>query len=93
MSLRKGFATALQFARKQKGLTQEDFSDVSSRTYLSSLERAMKSPTLDKVEQLSDVMGIHPATLVMMAAMKAERKNLDQLVAQISREINGLNHP
>ncbi len=91
MSLRKGFAAALQFARKHKGLTQEDFSDVSSRTYLSSLERTIKSPTLDKVEQLSAVIGIHPATLVMMAAMRAERKTLDQLVAQINREINSFN--
>jgi transcriptional regulator with XRE-family HTH domain len=91
MTLRKGFAAALQFARKQKGLVQEDFSDVSSRTYLSSLERAMKSPTLDKVEQICNVIGIHPMTLMMLAMMKAERKSLDQLTAQINREINSLN--
>lgn len=90
MTLRNGFAVALQYARKQKGLVQEDFSDVSSRTYLSSLERAMKSPTIDKVEQIAEVIGIHPATMIVIATMKAERKSLDQVIAQITREINAL---
>lgn len=90
MSLRNGFAAALQLARKTKGLTQEDFSDVSSRTYLSSLERGIKSPTLEKVEQIASVIDVHPATLVVMATMHAERKSFDQVVAQINHEIAAL---
>ena len=39
MNLKQGFARALKQARKQKGLSQESFSDVSSRTYVSTLER------------------------------------------------------
>lgn len=90
MSLRKGFAAALQFARKSRGLTQEDFSDVSSRTYLSSLERAIKSPTLDKVEALARVLGVHPATLVVLASMHADRKDWHQLAERIGKEIDRL---
>lgn len=90
MSLRKGFATALQHARKSKGLTQEDFSDVSSRTYLSSLERSIKSPTLDKIEEIAFVIGIHPATLVVLATMQSEHKNYDQVAEIIKREIDTL---
>jgi hypothetical protein len=42
------FWVALKSPRKSKVLTQEDFSAVSSRTYLSTLERALKSSTLEK---------------------------------------------
>ena len=41
MKLSKGFPQALKKARKAKGLSQEDFSDVSSRTYVSTLERGL----------------------------------------------------
>lgn len=44
MELRKRFGMGLQAARKRLSLTQEDFLPVSSRTYLSSLERELKSP-------------------------------------------------
>lgn len=90
MTLRQGLAAALKFARNSRGLAQEDFSDVSSRTYLSSLERAIKSPTLDKVEQIASVLELHPETLVVMAAMHAERKNFDQLVSRMRQEIGAL---
>ena len=47
---------ALRHIRKARGLSQEAFSDVSSRTYLSSLERGLKSPTLNKLEDLCEVL-------------------------------------
>lgn len=58
---------ALRRIRKARGLSQEAFSDVSSRTYLSSLERGLKSPTLKKVEELCDVLNVHPLTLLTLA--------------------------
>lgn len=50
--------------RKARGLSQEDFSDVSSRTYMSTLERDLKSPTLNKLVELCEVMEVHPLTLL-----------------------------
>jgi len=70
MSVNKKFGAALRLVRKQRGLTQEDFSDVSSRTYLSSLERGLKSPTLEKIEQLAAVLQIHPASLVALVYLR-----------------------
>ena len=90
MSVRKGFASALRQIRNSKNLTQEDFSQVSSRTYLSSLERAMKSPTLDKVEELASVMEVHPATLLMLAYCHSEKSELDALFSQVSLEMKKL---
>jgi transcriptional regulator with XRE-family HTH domain len=60
-------AKALKTVRKARGLSQEAFSDVSSRTYMSTLERDLKSPTLHKLAELCEVMEIHPLTLLTLA--------------------------
>ena len=64
-----GIGKAIWIVRKARGLTQEDFSDISSRTYLSSLERNLKSPTLDKLAQLAVVLQVHPVTLVALSTL------------------------
>lgn len=61
------FGSALQAARALTDVTQEDFGEVSSRTYVSTLERGLKSPTLSKVDDLSSVLGIHPLTLLTLS--------------------------
>lgn len=86
MKLREGFAAALRETRKQQELTQEDFSDVSSRTYLSTLERGMKSPTLDKLEEIASVIGVHPVTLLTMAYCKIERVDAETFCKKILSE-------
>jgi hypothetical protein len=48
-------------------LSQEAFSDVSSRTYMSTLERDLKSPTIHKLAELCEVMEVHPLTLLTLA--------------------------
>ncbi len=72
MNNRQALALALRKMRKARKLTQEDFGVVSSRTYLSSLERGLKSPTLEKLEAIADVMGVHPATLILVTYAIAE---------------------
>jgi transcriptional regulator with XRE-family HTH domain len=61
--------TALQQLREITNVTQEDFGVVSSRTYVSTVERGLKSPTLGKIEQLAGVLGVHPLTLLTVAYM------------------------
>jgi transcriptional regulator with XRE-family HTH domain len=76
--------------RKARGLSQEAFSDVSSRTYLSSLERDLKSPTLNKVNELSDVLGVHPLTLLSLAYGGEKSEDLIALLTQVQRELQDL---
>lgn len=90
MSLQNRFGNALQWARKSRGLTQEDFSMVSSRTYLSSLERGLKSPTMAKVEQLASVLEIHPLSLLALAYIPRKTNEVDALFAQITADIRSL---
>lgn len=73
--------------RKARGLSQEAFSDVSSRTYMSSLERDQKNPTMHKLTELCEVMEVHPLTLLTLAYAGRDPLNADQLLAQIQREL------
>ncbi len=87
MTPKNSFPAALKTVRKARGLSQEAFSDVSSRTYLSALERGLKSPTLNKVAALCDVMDVHPLTLLTLSYAGAG-KQLDQLFARVQRELD-----
>lgn len=90
MSIRKGLAKAFATARKQRGLAQEDFSDVSSRTYVSSIERGIKSPTVEKLEQLASVIDVRVATLIVLATSLAEGVTPNKLLECIHAEIEKL---
>ena len=67
MAAKHTLSEALKTIRKARGLSQEAFSDVSSRTYMSTLERDLKSPTLSKLAELCEVMEVHPLTLETVA--------------------------
>jgi len=85
-----GLAAALKTIRKARGLSQEAFSDVSSRTYLSTLERDLKSPTLSKLIELCEVMEVHPLTLLTLAYAGVSTHKADQLLAQVRRELEAV---
>lgn len=85
---------ALRRIRKARGLSQEAFSDVSSRTYLSSLERGLKSPTLNKIEDVCAVLDVHPLTLLVLAYAGSDPKNVHELMDRIAREVSSFpEHP
>lgn len=91
MNLRQSLATAIRTVRKHKGLTQEDFGVVSSRTYMSSLERGLKSPTVDKLEEIAGVLNVHPATILLMAyAIQAQPLDREGLINEIARMTQSL---
>jgi transcriptional regulator with XRE-family HTH domain len=64
MEGKQAFGEALRRARKRRKISQEEFSETSSRTYLSTLERGLKSPTLEKIEAISSVLELHPLALL-----------------------------
>ena len=87
MTTKLRLAAALKTVRKARGLSQEAFSDVSSRTYLSTLERDLKSPTLKKLAELCEVMEIHPLTLLTLAYAGDNTRKADQLLENVQREL------
>lgn len=80
-------AKALKTVRKARGLSQEAFSDVSSRTYMSSLERDLKNPTLNKLAELCQVMDVHPLTLLTLA-YAGDTHQADQILTQVRQELD-----
>ncbi|RMR03578.1 hypothetical protein ALP94_02998 [Pseudomonas savastanoi pv. glycinea] len=91
MELKTAFGLALKQVRNRQQLTQEDFSESSSRTYISTLERGIKSPTLEKVEQLSKVLEVHPLTVMVIAYLYKENdQDLSTLLKSIENEVNAL---
>lgn len=83
MAAKDSLATAIRTVRKARGLSREAFSDVSSRTYLSLLERDLKSPTMHKLTELCEVMDVHPLTLLTLAYAGDSTRRADQLLAQV----------
>lgn len=90
MELNKAFGTALKHARQMAGLTQEDFTSISSRTYMSSLERGNQSPTIEKLDQLSEVIGLHPVTLLAVTYMTKDQTGGSELLRLLQMELTAL---
>lgn len=87
-TLKPSLPDALRRIRKARGLSQEAFSDVSSRTYLSSLERGLKSPTLSKLDELCEVMEVHPLTLLTLAYLGNDISKIEKLLSKVQDEIS-----
>ena len=66
MTLEKVFGEELRKAREQSGLTQEKlgFESDYHPTYISQLERGLKSPTLKAIVKISAALGIKASDLI-----------------------------
>lgn len=90
METRQAFGQVLKMARKQKSVSQEELSEISSRTYISSLERGLKNPTLDKIDQIGRQLGVHPLTLIAATFAKRDGAAIEDLLKQIRDEFESL---
>ena len=88
MTAKPSLPEALRRIRKARGLSQEAFSNVSSRTYLSSLERGLKSPTLKKLEELCEVLEIHPIALLMFCYF--DEIGIENGLHQINKQVKSI---
>lgn len=68
-SLRAAFGQALQDLRRKAGISQEELAYRSGlhRTYVSQLERGLKSPSLDAIAALSEALEQQPHELIKAA--------------------------
>lgn len=87
MELNEAFGQALKRSRTAAGRTQEDFATISSRTYLSALERGLQSPTLEKIADLCEQLGMHPVTLMAAAYLVKDETSVDELLQTVVDEL------
>lgn len=90
MELQQAFGEALRRQRRAKGLSQEAFINVSGRTYLSELERGLKNPSLNKIEELSATMGIHPLTLLIECFALKDETDTKKIFDRVTQELESL---
>ncbi len=72
------FGVILRTARRGAGISQEELAELADvdRTYPSLLERGLRTPTLGKVIDIADALGIEPAALVTMTVSRLRRESL-----------------
>lgn len=63
---KRSFAEVLRQVRQEKGLSQEELADRAGlhRTYISQIERGLKSPSLRSIEQITEALEIPMASLI-----------------------------
>ena len=87
MKLQNQFGKVFRRVRRVRGLTQEAFANESGRTYISEVERGLKHPTLQKIDELATALGLHPLTLVALSYMdKDDAVVLGLLLQRVEKE-------
>lgn len=90
MSLKIAFAAVLKAMRAGRGLTQRNLAEVSSRTYVSKLERAQSSPTLEMITALSGPLNVNPLTLVAITLSTESGLSVKALLRSTQEELADL---
>ncbi len=90
MSLKTAFSAVLKAMRAGKGLTQRNLAEVSSRTYVSKLERGQSSPTLEMITALSGQLHVNPLTLVAITLCAESGQSVAGLLRRTEEELADL---
>ncbi|MFG0863135.1 helix-turn-helix domain-containing protein [Pseudomonas sp. CJQ_13] len=90
MTLKASFASVLRALRSKRNITQRDFADTTSRTYLSKLELGKSSITLDKLDQVSRRLELSPLTLLTLTLCEDNGKPPSELISKLQLEIADL---
>lgn len=90
MSLKIAFAAVLKAMRASRGLTQRNLAEVSSRTYVSKLERGYSSPTLEMLTTLSGPLNVNPLTLIAITLSAESGESVTTLLRRAQEEISDL---
>jgi transcriptional regulator with XRE-family HTH domain len=69
------FGAILRTARLGAGISQEALAERADfdRTYTSLLERGLRTPTLSKLIDIAEALGIEPSALVAMTVSRLRR--------------------
>ena len=92
MELKKAFGISFRKARKAAGISQEHFGLISSRTYVSRLERGLSSVTLEKLDELAKVIDLHPASIIIHTYLtQISATSSKNLIEKIIDDLNKIN--
>lgn len=86
MELKLALGQAIRNLRVIKKLSQETIG--ASQAYISDLERGIKSPSVIKLVEFAENMGVHPLTILAKSHLLANPElSIDQLLERVRREL------
>lgn len=72
-------------------MPQEAFDGVSSRTYVSMVERSVNAPTFVKIDALVRVLNIHPLTVLALSYCESPTPAaVSKVLDRVMREVDAL---
>ncbi|MCE0969434.1 helix-turn-helix domain-containing protein [Pseudomonas sp. NMI4491_12] len=100
LDIREAFAQALKDMRHRAALAQTDFPPVVSREHISLLERGLRAPTLEAIDDLAKVLGISPLALVLQCyLLRDPTTSFEELIGEAVKQVrfdrieNAAKHP
>lgn len=89
-SIRPALAAVIRAVRGSLGLTQEGMAQATSRTYLTKLESAQSTPTLDKFIELAAALEVSPVALMALVVATRDGQPTSHLLTMAAEELNAL---
>lgn len=89
MDSKNAFGMALRELRLRRNLSQQDFAGVVTREHLSRLERGVSQPNLELIRNLSEVLNVHPMSLLAQTFIHdPEASELRSLIKIIAKDLS-----
>ncbi|BCS43232.1 MULTISPECIES: helix-turn-helix domain-containing protein [Pseudomonas syringae group genomosp. 2] len=88
--LKPALAAVVRAVRGNLGFTQENLAHAASRTYLSKIENAESSPTIDKFAELAEALGMSPLAFMALVLSARDKTPASILLAKVAAELEAL---
>lgn len=87
MERKSAFGAALREVRSRKEIAQEQLG--ASQSFISTVERGIRSPTIEKMEEFAERLGVNPATLIVLMQVGLDGEE-DAILKKVRDEIKAL---
>lgn len=90
MTLRQAFAVALKFVRGRQGLSQQKISGSMTASYVSRLEAAQCSVTIEASDELAKGLKLHPLSLMALVYAAEQNSTPAEMLLRVRNELGSL---
>ncbi len=84
--LKRAMGASMKLYRLKKNIPQENLGP--SQPYISTLEAGRGNASIDKIEQMAGVLGVHPVSIILAGYLSSgDDVTTDQLLERIRNEL------
>ena len=85
MELNEALGKALRDFRARNGISQEQMG--ASQSYVSDVERGLKSVSVEKLDEFATAIGVHPVTVLLRCYLILDgEQSSESLIARVQAE-------